>query len=33
MEKLVITAYYNESGRTLQEIINELIKTVVQTAE
>ncbi|XEQ91785.1 hypothetical protein SCACP_05930 [Sporomusa carbonis] len=33
MEETVITAYYDENGKTLQEILNELIKTIVKTAE
>jgi hypothetical protein len=33
MEKLVVIAHYNENGRTLEEIISEIIKNIINTSE
>lgn len=30
-KELTIIAHYNENGRTLQEILNELIKIIIET--
>ena len=33
MENLVVIAHYNENGRTLQEIMEEIIKNIINTSE
>lgn len=33
MEELVVIAHYNENGKTLQEIIDEIIENIINTSE